>query len=287
MTLRTVIVGLSWIAADPAAPALEGRRTVEPAFGAAATWINPALRDTVLSRGYAVIDQASVLATHLSEIVRRHSQDLLTRQETKRLLDALVDVPFALPTAVAGLALTALFSQNGWFGPPLAALGVTVTAMFGPTIEQETHPIGPGRHTILTHQVWCRPCMLRECPLDHRCMSEVTPEIKAKMFEAGPEDSIHTKTVTGKPCRTLRNRFSDAWDTSDTAPPTLPAPLQAYLWWSEGRTRVERVRAKEFLTYPVGQLVADMRAETSVREVVRDMLEELLTAKERMDHLIG
>lgn len=41
----------------------------------------------------------------------------------KRILDALVDVPFALPTAVAGLALTALFSKNGWFGAPLDALG--------------------------------------------------------------------------------------------------------------------------------------------------------------------
>lgn len=44
----------------------------------------------------------------------------------KRLLDALVDVPFALPTAVAGLALTALFARNGWFGAPLEAFGVSV-----------------------------------------------------------------------------------------------------------------------------------------------------------------
>ncbi|MGO4715885.1 sulfate ABC transporter permease subunit CysT [Bradyrhizobium sp. 2TAF24] len=44
----------------------------------------------------------------------------------KRLLDALVDVPFALPTAVAGLALTALFAKNGWFGAPLGAIGITV-----------------------------------------------------------------------------------------------------------------------------------------------------------------
>ncbi len=44
----------------------------------------------------------------------------------KRLLDALVDIPFALPTAVAGLALTALFAQNGWFGAPLAAIGLQV-----------------------------------------------------------------------------------------------------------------------------------------------------------------
>ncbi|MBB3770648.1 sulfate transport system permease protein [Angulomicrobium tetraedrale] len=44
----------------------------------------------------------------------------------RRFIDALVDVPFALPTAVAGLALSALFVKNGWFGAPLAALGISV-----------------------------------------------------------------------------------------------------------------------------------------------------------------
>ena len=44
----------------------------------------------------------------------------------KRILDALVDIPFALPTAVAGLALTALLAKNGWFGAPLAQLGIAV-----------------------------------------------------------------------------------------------------------------------------------------------------------------
>ncbi|KAA2212524.1 sulfate ABC transporter permease subunit CysT [Teichococcus oryzae] len=44
----------------------------------------------------------------------------------RRLLDAMVDLPFALPTAVAGLALTALYAPNGWLGAPLAALGVKV-----------------------------------------------------------------------------------------------------------------------------------------------------------------
>jgi heptosyltransferase-2 len=54
-----------------------------------------------------------------------------------------------------------------------AALGVPVVAMFGPTREQETHPVGL-THTVLTHPVWCRPCMLRECPLTHRCMTGIT-----------------------------------------------------------------------------------------------------------------
>lgn len=44
----------------------------------------------------------------------------------RRILDSLVDLPFALPTAVAGIALTTIYAQNGWLGRPLASLGVHV-----------------------------------------------------------------------------------------------------------------------------------------------------------------
>jgi sulfate transport system permease protein len=44
----------------------------------------------------------------------------------RRLFDAIVDIPFALPTAVAGVALTALFAEKGWLGAPLAAAGIKV-----------------------------------------------------------------------------------------------------------------------------------------------------------------
>ncbi|TXL73798.1 sulfate ABC transporter permease subunit CysT [Vineibacter terrae] len=44
----------------------------------------------------------------------------------RRLVDSLVDVPFALPTAVAGISLTALYAENGWLGAPLAELGIKV-----------------------------------------------------------------------------------------------------------------------------------------------------------------
>jgi heptosyltransferase-2 len=53
-----------------------------------------------------------------------------------------------------------------------AAAGVPVTAVFGPTDERATRPIGDA-HAVLAHPVWCRPCMLRECPLDHACMRGV------------------------------------------------------------------------------------------------------------------
>ncbi len=54
-----------------------------------------------------------------------------------------------------------------------AALGINVTAIFGPTNERETRPLGPGRWSVVHAETWCRPCMLRECPLTHRCMTRV------------------------------------------------------------------------------------------------------------------
>jgi len=59
-----------------------------------------------------------------------------------------------------------------------AAVGAPIVALFGPTNEYETAPLTRhGREAaVLTHPVWCRPCMLRECPLDHRCMKGITPE---------------------------------------------------------------------------------------------------------------
>jgi len=70
---------------------LPGIATKEPAFGVAAVWIAPALQNQALAAGYAVVDQTSVLATHLAEVVKQHAHELLTRQETKRLLDRLAE----------------------------------------------------------------------------------------------------------------------------------------------------------------------------------------------------
>jgi heptosyltransferase-2 len=53
-----------------------------------------------------------------------------------------------------------------------AAVGCPVTALFGPTDERSTRPVGA--HTVLTAAVFCRPCMLRDCPIDHRCMKRIT-----------------------------------------------------------------------------------------------------------------
>lgn len=52
-----------------------------------------------------------------------------------------------------------------------AAVGRPVVAMFGPTNERATRPIGDGE--VLTADVFCRPCHLRDCPIDHRCMKRI------------------------------------------------------------------------------------------------------------------
>ena len=70
---------------------LAGTATKEPAFGVAAVWIPAALQNQALASGYAVVDQTSVLATHLAEVVKQHAHELLSRQEVKRLLDRLAE----------------------------------------------------------------------------------------------------------------------------------------------------------------------------------------------------
>ena len=66
---------------------LIGVPTKEPAFGLPALWISPDLRDKAEAMGYTVVDAPSVLATHLSEVIRKNGAELLTRQEVQKLTD--------------------------------------------------------------------------------------------------------------------------------------------------------------------------------------------------------
>jgi sulfate transport system permease protein len=73
-----------------------------------------------LSLSLAAAAVSAVLGLLLGWVLVRY------RFPGRRLLDALVDLPFALPTAVAGITLTTLYAPNGWLGKPLASLGVPV-----------------------------------------------------------------------------------------------------------------------------------------------------------------
>jgi len=79
------------ISSQLTAPPLPGVETKEPAFHVPARWITPDLKAQALSNGYTVVDATTALTTHLGEVIRQHAHELLTRQETKRLIDRLSD----------------------------------------------------------------------------------------------------------------------------------------------------------------------------------------------------
>lgn len=66
---------------------IEGEKTKEPAFGLDALWIDPALKEDAIINGYTVVDPSTVISTHMSELIKRHAEDLLTRQETQALIE--------------------------------------------------------------------------------------------------------------------------------------------------------------------------------------------------------
>jgi flagellar biosynthesis protein FlhA len=68
---------------------LEGEKTVDPAFGLPAIWIDQDKRDEAERAGYTVVDPPSIIATHLTEIIRRHASDILGLQDTQAILDTL------------------------------------------------------------------------------------------------------------------------------------------------------------------------------------------------------
>lgn len=79
------------VSAEATAHPLPGKETREPAFGVAARWIVPALEDQAMAAGYSVVDSLTAISTHVAEMIRQHAHQLLSRAETKRLLDSLTD----------------------------------------------------------------------------------------------------------------------------------------------------------------------------------------------------
>ncbi len=80
-----------YLALEPANPSgeIDGIETIEPAYGIPSRWILPENKEMAEIYGYTVIDPLSVMVTHLSETIRRHASELLSRQETVQLAENL------------------------------------------------------------------------------------------------------------------------------------------------------------------------------------------------------
>jgi flagellar biosynthesis protein FlhA len=125
------------LAMDPrgGVPALPGERTTEPAFGLPALWIDPAQREEALIRGCTVVDAPSVLATHLTELVRESMAELLSYAETQKLVD---DLPREQQKLVSDL-IPGLISVGGVQRVLQALLGERISIRDLPTILEGIH----------------------------------------------------------------------------------------------------------------------------------------------------
>ena len=99
---------------------IQGIKTKEPAFGLEAYWITPEQKEDAIINGYTVVDPATVISTHMSELIKRNAEELLTRQEVQSLIDKIKNdypaiVDDVLKVASIGLiqrVLKALLHEN-------------------------------------------------------------------------------------------------------------------------------------------------------------------------------
>ncbi len=93
---------------------IEGMETVEPTFGLPALWIAEEQREGAQLSGYTVVDTSTIIATHISEIIKSHADELLTRQDVQNLLDQVAEThpklveEIGASNAGLGLLLTVL-----------------------------------------------------------------------------------------------------------------------------------------------------------------------------------
>jgi NAD(P)H-dependent flavin oxidoreductase YrpB (nitropropane dioxygenase family) len=121
--------------------------------------------------------------------------------------------------------------------------------------------------------------------------SETSEIFREKMIEASSRDAVRVRTRTGKPARQLRSAWTEAWDRSPDSPGPLPMPLMTLV--SENALRsVNRAaeggnaKARDMVTYFVGQGVGLIDRVQSAGQVVQTFKEEFLEAVEHMNSLL-
>lgn len=103
-----------FLALEPENPEkeIDGIETIEPAYGIPSRWIKPEDRELAEIYGYTVIDPLSVLVTHLSEVVKQHAHELITRQEVMHLVETVRKVsPELVDEAFPNIISYSLFQK--------------------------------------------------------------------------------------------------------------------------------------------------------------------------------
>jgi NAD(P)H-dependent flavin oxidoreductase YrpB (nitropropane dioxygenase family) len=151
--------------------------------------------------------------------------------------------------------------------PVLAAGGIG-------TGRQIAAALAMGAQGVWTGSIWLTVAEA-EAPLPQR----------EAYLAAGSRDTVRSRSFTGKPCRMLRNDWTDAWDTPD-GPKPLGMPLQ-FMVTADAVARGHRYadKARKVMFNPVGQIVGQMNTVRPVRDVVYGLVEEYLSAVEHLQGL--
>jgi NAD(P)H-dependent flavin oxidoreductase YrpB (nitropropane dioxygenase family) len=121
--------------------------------------------------------------------------------------------------------------------------------------------------------------------------SETSEIFRDKMIAASSRDAVRSKSRTGKPARQLRSVWTDAWDRDPKSPGTLPMPLQSIIS-RDAFNSIDRsaaagnAKARELVSYFVGQGVGLIDSVKSAGAVVQEFKEDFASAVERMNALL-
>lgn len=170
-----------YLALEPENPEheVDGIEAIEPAYGIPSRWIRPEDRERAELYGYTVIDPLSVMVTHLSEVIRQHSYELMTRQEVVRLIENVKNyAPELVEEAFPGMisynlfqrVLTALLKE----GVPIKDLETIIESMLeviadtglqGKNLDSVTEPIRVALKRTIT-RLYCDDGTMRVITLD-------------------------------------------------------------------------------------------------------------------------
>ena len=116
--------------------------------------------------------------------------------------------------------------------------------------------------------------------------ADCPPAQKESFFASTARDTVRSRSYTGKPCRMLRNDWTEAWEKDDTPAP-LGMPLQ-FMVTADAVSRVHQYasKAQDVAFNPVGQIVGRMNEARPCRRVIEEMVQEYLDAVDRLDALM-
>jgi flagellar biosynthesis protein FlhA len=245
------------VSGDPGRRPLAGKEAREPAFGVPAIWIAPALEDQAIASGYSVVDAVTVITTHLGELIRQHSYELLGRAEVKRLLDSLNEshpklmeelVPKLLTLGEVGRVLEQLLRERVSIrdlGSVLEALLETapLNKSLVALVEASRQALGRRLVRPLLDGEGQLPVLLLDAGLEEQILASLSPETGQRLLAAAG--------ASGPP---LVRRLTDSLrqligNNSSAALPVLlcPSPARYYVkrWLEPVLPRMAVVAAGE------------------------------------------